>query len=82
MAAWVLCRALDTLELLPDHRRTELAERLGLRQEEVERRDQASRKLVVCFHDGDIISQFEGYGDLEELDWDGLRRPPRQHPPA
>src|SRR4029453_5122951 len=28
----------------------------------------------IPFHDGDIISQFEGYGDLDELDWDGLRR--------
>jgi trehalose 6-phosphate phosphatase len=74
MAAWVLCRALETLELLPDHRRTELTERLGLRREEVERWDEASRKLRVCFHDGDIISQFEGYGELEELDWEGLRR--------
>jgi trehalose/maltose hydrolase-like predicted phosphorylase len=74
MAAWVLCRALDTLELLSDHRRVELTERLGLRQEEVDRWEQVSRKLVVCFHDGDIISQFEGYGELEELDWDGLRR--------
>jgi trehalose/maltose hydrolase-like predicted phosphorylase len=74
MAAWVFCRALETLELLPDHRRTELAERLGLRQEEVDRWDEASRRLRVCFHDGDIISQFEGYGDLEELDWEGLRR--------
>jgi alpha,alpha-trehalase len=74
MAAWVLCRALETLELLPDHRRTELTERLGLRREEVGRWEEASRKLRVCFHDGDIISQFEGYGDLEELDWDGLRR--------
>jgi trehalose/maltose hydrolase-like predicted phosphorylase len=73
MAAWVLCRALETLELLPDHRRTELTERLGLRQEEVDRWEEASRKLRVCFHDGDIISQFEGYGDLEELDWEGLR---------
>ena len=73
MAAWVLCRALETLELLPDHRRAELTERLGLRQEEVDRWDETSRKLRVCFHDGDIISQFEGYGDLEELDWDGLR---------
>jgi trehalose/maltose hydrolase-like predicted phosphorylase len=74
MAAWVLCRALETLELLPDHRRTELTERLGLRQEEVDRWEEASRKLRVCFHDGDIISQFEGYGALEELDWAGLRR--------
>jgi alpha,alpha-trehalase len=74
MAAWVLCRALETLELLSDHRRTELCERLGLRQEEVDRWDEASRKLRVCFHDGDIISQFEGYEELEELDWAGLRR--------
>jgi trehalose/maltose hydrolase-like predicted phosphorylase len=74
MAAWVLCRALDTLELLPGHRRTELTERLGLRQEEVDRWEEVSRKLRVCFHDGDIINQFEGYDELEELDWDGLRR--------
>ena len=74
MAAWVLCRALETLELLPDHRRTELAERTGLAREELERWEEVSRKLRVPFHDGDIISQFEGYGDLEELDWDQLRR--------
>jgi trehalose/maltose hydrolase-like predicted phosphorylase len=74
MAAWVMCRALETLELLPDHRRAELAERLGLAREELERWDEVSRKLLVPFHDGDIISQFEGYGDLDELDWDGLRR--------
>jgi trehalose/maltose hydrolase-like predicted phosphorylase len=73
MAAWVLCRALDTLELLPEHRRTELTERLGLRREELDRWEEVSRKLRVCFHDGDIISQFEGYGELEELDWEGLR---------
>jgi trehalose/maltose hydrolase-like predicted phosphorylase len=74
MAAWVLCRALDTLDLLPDHRRVELAERLGLRRQELDRWEEVSRKLRVPFHDGDIISQFEGYGDLEELDWEGLRR--------
>jgi alpha,alpha-trehalase len=74
MAAWVLCRALDTLDLLPEHRRVELEERLRLRQEETERWEEISRKLRVCFHDGDIISQFEGYERLQELDWDGLRR--------
>jgi trehalose 6-phosphate phosphatase len=73
MAAWVLCRALS-LDLLPEHCRAELSERLGLRTEELERWDGISRKLRVCFHDGDIISQFEGYGDLAELDWEGLRR--------
>jgi hypothetical protein len=74
MAAWMLGRALETLEVLGDHRRVELAERLGLAREELGRWDEISRKLRVCFHDGDIISQFEGYGELEELDWEGLRR--------
>jgi trehalose/maltose hydrolase-like predicted phosphorylase len=74
MAAWVLCRALDTVGLLPDHRLVELTERLGLAREELERWEEVSRKLRVPFHDGDIISQFDGYGDLEELDWEGLER--------
>jgi len=29
--------------------------------------------MFVPFHDDGIISQFEGYGDLNELDWDAYR---------
>ena len=32
-----------------------------------------SRRMFVPFHDGQIISQFEGYADLAELDWDAYR---------
>jgi alpha,alpha-trehalase len=74
MAAWVLCRALDTLEVLPELRRSELEERLGLQREELDRWEDVSHKLRVCFHDGDIISQFEGYERLQELGWEDLRR--------
>ena len=73
MAAWTLLRALDTLAVLPSDRRTELEERLGLRRQETDRWEELSRKLKVCFHD-DVISQFEGYERLAELDWDGYRR--------
>jgi alpha,alpha-trehalase len=73
MAAWVLWRAEQVLELLPVQRREELTRLLGLRREEIEHWDEVSRKLVIPFHDDGIISQFEGYGDLEELDWDGYR---------
>jgi trehalose/maltose hydrolase-like predicted phosphorylase len=74
MATWVLLRALDVLELLPEPRRVELSERLGLRREELARWQDITRKMRVPFHDGDIISQFEGYDRLEELDWQGFRR--------
>jgi beta-phosphoglucomutase family hydrolase len=74
MAVWVLCRAQDVLEVLPDVRRAELAERLELSPEETARWDDISRRMFVPFHGDGIISQFEGYEQLTELDWDGYRR--------
>jgi alpha,alpha-trehalase len=73
MAAWVLWRAPRMLDELPGQRREELTRMLGLRREELERWDKISRRMLVPFHDGGIISQFEGYEELEELDRDGYR---------
>jgi len=71
MAAWILCRAIDALEAVPRYRRGELVEKLHIQSEELHRWDEISRKLKVSFHDDGIISQFDGYGDLEEFDWVG-----------
>ncbi|MGW1162373.1 glycoside hydrolase family 65 protein [Streptomyces sp. NPDC002519] len=72
-AAWVLERALQVLRVLPEPRRRELVERTGLDHGELERWEDVSRTLHLPFHD-DVISQFDGYGELAELDWDGYRR--------
>ncbi|WP_073952185.1 glycoside hydrolase family 65 protein [Streptomyces kebangsaanensis] len=72
-AAWVLARALEVLRTLPEPRRRELAERTGLDDAELEQWQDLSRTLYVPFHDG-VISQFEGYDGLAELDWAGYRR--------
>ena len=73
MAVWVLCRALDVLDLLPDIRRAEFMTRLGLSVREIARWGDISRRMFVPFHDDGIISQFEGYEKLAELDWDDYR---------
>ena len=73
MAVWVLCRAHDVLELLPDIRRAELMTRLGLSAQEIARWDNISRKMFVPFHGDGIISQFEGYEKLKELEWESYR---------
>jgi len=73
MASWVLSRAEDVLELIPQDERRRLCERLKLGPVELARWDEVSRKLFIPFHDDDIISQFEGYGDLAEFDWDQYR---------
>ncbi|HYO18086.1 MAG TPA: hypothetical protein VES02_05395, partial [Dermatophilaceae bacterium] len=73
MAVWVLRRALEVLEALPVRRRVELTETLGLRPNEVKVWQQMIRKMFVPFHSG-VISQFEGYEELEELDWEAYRQ--------
>ncbi|GAA3151490.1 glycoside hydrolase family 65 protein [Streptomyces echinatus] len=72
-AAWVLARALELLDGLPEPRRRELTEHIGLAEDEPARWEEVSRRLRVPYHDG-VISQFEGYADLAELDWDDYRK--------
>ena len=73
MAVWVLRRAMQALDLLAEDRRRELLEDLGIDQHELHRWDEISRRMFIPFHDGDVISQFEGYEKLEEFDWTGYR---------
>ncbi len=72
MVVWHLCRTLELLERLPEHDRRELWETLHLSREEVDRWENISHTMLVPHHDG-IISQFEGYEDLLELDWEDYR---------
>lgn len=74
MAVWVLERALEALDLLNEERRRELSEELGLKADEVKRWRDITRKMTVPFHGDGIISQFEGYDRLEELDWERYRK--------
>ncbi|MFC2062696.1 trehalose-phosphatase [Chloroflexota bacterium] len=74
MTVWVLCRALEVIEVIPTDRRTVLQEKLGLKKEELERWEEISHKMHVAFHDDGIISQFEGYGQLKEFNWEGYRK--------
>jgi alpha,alpha-trehalase len=74
MVVWVLSRALEAIELLPDIRRQILMERLALKSEELERWEDISHKMRVVFHDDGIISQFEGYDKLKEFDWEGYQK--------
>jgi trehalose/maltose hydrolase-like predicted phosphorylase len=67
MAVWCLCRAFDVLDALPPVSAQELRERLVITEQELDRWDEISRKMKVCFHDG-VISQFEGFDQLEEFD--------------
>jgi len=73
MTVWVLQRALETLHLLDEDREQELCDHLNIGETDLQMWEDISSKMFVPFHDGDIISQFEGYENLEEFDWEGYR---------
>mgnify|MGYP003375781251 FL=1 len=73
MTAWLLSRALWMLDQLPPLRRRELTEKLGINDEHLARWNAVSTTLFVPFNPDGIIEQFEGYGALEEFDWQGYR---------
>ena len=71
MAAWVCERTIHILATAPD--RDDLRQRLGVTEAELARWEQVSRRMFVPFHEDGIISQFDGYSRLQELDWDRYR---------
>lgn len=74
MAVWVLRTAKAALERLAGDRRGELLETLDITDDDLRRWEDVSRRMFVPFQDDGIISQFEGWDELDELDWEGLRR--------
>jgi trehalose/maltose hydrolase-like predicted phosphorylase len=72
MVVWLLQRALRCVEVLPERRRRQLLDLLDITRFDLERWEHMSRKMRLAFHDG-VLSQFEGYERLAELDWEDYR---------
>ena len=72
-AAWVLERTVALCRSLPEAQRQRLFDRIQLGPDEAARWDDIAHQLYVPHHRG-VISQFAGYGELAELDWEGYRR--------
>ena len=73
MTVYVLRTAIKALSVLPPKRRQDLENMVGLEQSEIDLWQDIIRKMRVVFHGDGMLSQFEGYDRLLELDWEGYR---------
>jgi alpha,alpha-trehalase len=73
MTVWILTRAMEICRLLPETESKPLLEKLELTEEEIEHWKDITIKMKIPFHKDGIPSQFEGYEDLQEFDWEGYR---------
>ena len=82
MVAWLFGIAAKLPSLLSAGSAEGLRARLGIGDDALALWQDMSRRMFVPFDADGIISQFEGWDDLEELDWDGLPGEIREHPAA
>lgn len=73
MIVWTLLKVEELLYILPDVEKTQILKRLRIRQTELKRWDDITRRMNIIFNSEGIIGQFDGYFGLKELDWDSYR---------
>ncbi|MFC1480256.1 glycoside hydrolase family 65 protein [Candidatus Omnitrophota bacterium] len=74
LIVWTLLRAQDALASLSAKNKQSLQEKLGITKKELVKWTDISHKMNVIMNEEGIISQFDGYFGLEELDWKAYRK--------
>jgi beta-phosphoglucomutase family hydrolase len=70
MAAWLLHKIAETYGELSPEQKDAMANKIGFQESEIEKWNDVLSKLTVVFADDYVMSQFDGYMELKELDWD------------
>ncbi len=74
MVAWLFGKVTAYLEAAPEQKMAPLLQKIKLSSEEINRWKDIKSKLGLEISDEGVISQFEGYFGLKELDWDHYRQ--------
>ncbi|GAA2009558.1 beta-phosphoglucomutase family hydrolase [Brevibacterium samyangense] len=74
LTAWVCRHAVEIFRVLSSHEAEDLIFRLGIQPAEITHWGRLAARLYVPFNSDGVISQFEGYDELRELDWARYRR--------
>ncbi len=74
MVAWTLDKTLNLLMAFEEEERQALLFKVQVTEKDLDRWRDMTRKMFVPMDQDGLIHQFEGYMDLEELDWDAYRK--------
>ena len=73
LIVWTLLRAKEILESVSKQSKRRLLKKLNITEKELSRWDDISHKMKIIFNEEGVISQFDGYFDLQELNWNAYR---------
>jgi len=73
MIVWTLLKAQEVIKILPEGRKKRIMKKIKLEQKEFYLWSEIIHKICLVVNSEGIISQFDGYFKLQELDWKGYR---------
>ncbi len=74
MASWVFRKAFDIHKILPGPEKDQLLKRLKIADQDLAKWEDIAENLRVNLSEEGILEQFQGYFDLQELDWDYYKK--------
>ena len=73
LIVWTLLKARRILAILPEKHKARVLKKLRLKKKELNRWEDITRRMNLIINDDGIISQFDRYFSLKELDWKAYR---------
>jgi len=70
MVSWMIAMVPELLSKMSDKSKEKVFSKISLNNDELKQWDDIHRKLKLMISDEGIISQYDGYFNLKELDWD------------
>ncbi|MCM2349292.1 MAG: hypothetical protein NDI69_04670 [Bacteriovoracaceae bacterium] len=70
MASWSIRKALELLEPLAESRKNELLRMVGVTEGDLVHWEHVGRNIYIPFQKDGIISQFEGFEELKDFNWE------------
>jgi trehalose/maltose hydrolase-like predicted phosphorylase/ActR/RegA family two-component response regulator len=74
LIVWTLLKAQQALEILPRRHKRRLFVKLGVNRKELYLWEDISRRMNIVINKEGIVSQFDGYFKLRELNWAAYRQ--------
>ncbi|MCG2725984.1 MAG: glycoside hydrolase family 65 protein [Elusimicrobia bacterium] len=71
---WILLAAKESISLLPQADRKRIFKKIGLKDADFPLWQDITEKMNIIFNEDEIISQFDGYFKLKEVDYKKYRR--------
>jgi len=74
MIVWTILKTQRALSIIPEHQSLRIRKKLNIREDDLKRWDDITKRMNIVINNEQIIAQFDGYFSLKEINWHYYRK--------